>query len=453
MLDARIKKITKLVDQSFWFCVLIMSGIVLWLNYDAKAMSGILPYYHDFKHIISCRFQLSEVHLMMNNPTFPMWGYGWVFLITENKFLVLAIQEGLAIFSLWFVIRFIKNRAGVPLDTVIFIKLLIVICIPWYAFHSVLWPYSFAVSFLMISFVLFVQTFEQNDRPTIFKTIFAGIFWGLALNFRSDYVYLPLAMVVLIILLDGLNKIVIMKSLCFLLGIFLALLPWMVYTKSVTGKFRFTSSNLGHVLFVGLGELPNNKWGITFNDEDPKMHALVQKHFGPGINSLSWQADDFLKKAFGEEVKAEPLEYVHKCLHGLRLVLTWGFYPGEFFDSDLSSVFRKEFAAAPRKFISTHGLEFWRFYLRVFSSFYGLCVLLLSCLLLPVTVFHAINQKDLFLLVVFLGIAYQICIGIFANHLHIYSSNMLLFHIINAGIGIVLIKGWWINKKFHNANH
>jgi hypothetical protein len=202
-------------------------------------------------------------------------------------------------------------------------------------------------------------------------------------------------------------------------------------------------------LFIGLGQLPNNKWGITPYDGDPKMHTLLQKHLGPSIHSCSCQADDFLKKAFYEEVKTEPLEYVRKCLTGLQLVVTSGVYAGEFFEPDEDFGFRnpaKEFAANPSKFIAVHGFGSWRFFLQAICLLSGRGLLLLSYLLLPVTVFYTINQKDLFLLVVFLGIVYQAAIGIFVFNLNIYASNMLLFHIINTGIGIVLIKNWWINS-------
>ena len=34
-------------------------------------------------------------------PTFPMWGYGFVLLLTTNKLLLIALQFAVALFSAW----------------------------------------------------------------------------------------------------------------------------------------------------------------------------------------------------------------------------------------------------------------------------------------------------------------------------------------------------------------
>ena len=60
----------------------------------------------------------------------------------------------------------------------------------------------------------------------------------------------------------------------------------MMFTNMQIGKPIPTSTNSGHVLFIGLGQLPGNKWGITPHDKDPVKTSLLIKSLVISINIL-----------------------------------------------------------------------------------------------------------------------------------------------------------------------
>src|SRR5438046_1388875 len=73
---------------------LAVGMLVLWLNFYARGMRDLLPNYQDFKRIILAGFDPAAA--LRGVPTFPMWGYGWVLLVTENHLAILLAQIGLA---------------------------------------------------------------------------------------------------------------------------------------------------------------------------------------------------------------------------------------------------------------------------------------------------------------------------------------------------------------------
>lgn len=95
----------------------------------------------------------------------------------------------------------------------------------------------------------------------------------------------------------------------------------MLHTHKFTGKYIPTSTNGGHVLYIGLGQLPNNVWGITPDDNDPKMVSLVNNKLGTR-NTLDAKADSLLKLEFRTEIFAHPNSYIQKCLFSLYLTIS-----------------------------------------------------------------------------------------------------------------------------------
>jgi len=58
------------------------------------------------------------------------------------------------------------------------------------------------------------------------------------------------------------------------------------------------STNGGHVLYISLGQLPGNKWGITALDEDIKMKTIIKDRLGPGVNTMALDSDKILKNEY-----------------------------------------------------------------------------------------------------------------------------------------------------------
>lgn len=86
------------------------------------------------------------------------------------------------------------------------------------------------------------------------------------------------------------------------------------------------------MLFIGLGNLPDNKWGIAPYDGDPVMRALIQEQFGARRSSLLYDTDRFLRGEFFRRIRQDPQEYLRKVSYAFQVMLRGGVYAGEFFE-------------------------------------------------------------------------------------------------------------------------
>lgn len=385
--------------------------------------------YRYFKRAILSGFDPSVI-ASSDAPTFPMWGYGWLLLITENKLLLLALQNALAIFAVWFFIRRMEKSGIMKNKEMRLLKLLIVVSIPWYVFHSNMWPNSLAVSLFLFSFVLFIESVCDN-KISYKKSIISGLLFGFALNFRSDYFFLPIGLVLIAIIVRGLSRYSIINISLWAISIYMMLIPWAVYTKHTTGHYLFKSTNGGAVLFIGLGRnLPGNKWGISAKDQDPFERTLIKEHFGKALSPWSYEADQFLKRRFLQLISEDPLEYVKKCLYSLWFTIFGGVYPGDFFNTG-----QKGRIAKLKNTDFSVFLTDIRAFLYGLSTVSGLIIIFLSFIVLPFVTVKSLIEKDIFFILLIYSIAYQTAINIFGYNMSSYTSNMYLFHLINLIFG------------------
>jgi len=80
----------KIKDYIFYTILLLLNIIFSLLNSKSAMMGGIMDYYIDFSNIIINNFDSSFGK--MKTPAFPMWGYGWILLITKNRAYLYFIQ-------------------------------------------------------------------------------------------------------------------------------------------------------------------------------------------------------------------------------------------------------------------------------------------------------------------------------------------------------------------------
>jgi len=439
------------LKQFFNFCtrhyiplMALMAIIVLFFNFNGQGMSGILPHYIDFKQIILSGFDPAAVPRA--TPTFPMWGYGWVFLLTENKLTILVFQNILSIFSVWFCFRLIEENNYLPSGVMTLAKLSMVVAVPWYAFHSLLWPYSISNSLVILALVLFVKAISSKDKTT-FPLFISGLIFGLALNFRSDYYLFPIGLILIIGITTEFNKQLLQKSALWLALIYLTLVPWGLYTKNVTGHFLITSTNSGAVLFIGLGSLPGNKWGITPKDGDPKMQHAIESHFGENKSYVSYEADQFLKTVFFKIISEDPSHFVKKAMHNLKKTILGGTYSGEFYESadcypKCHMAYRKKSDA-----IRSNLAHFFKLDTRsqltipmyIYSGTFSKFLTLLSFLAFPLTLIYTFKKRNILLIAFLCPIAYQTALNMAGNYLTAYTTNILFFLLINLCLGIYLL--------------
>ena len=326
-----MRRVPALFDRFWPLVALAVVPLVVFLNYDGLGMQGILPSYVCLKETIASGFDPTPPGAPeCRTPTFPMWGYGWLMLVTESKLALLVFQNLVAIAAVWFFVRTLEREGVLGATGSRVLKLLIVVSLPWYAFNSLRWPYSIAVALVLVALALLIRGVNRN--AAIWPFAAAGAAFGLTLNFRSDYIYVPpLIALALVALTRAPMRRRLSWAAAWLVATYLLLVPWAVYTQHATGDPLLTSSNSGHVLFISLGNLPGNAWGITPVDGDPRMVREVKKEFGTE-QTLTHQSDGFLRKRFFELVADKPGEYGRKVVHNFLTVPVDGVYSGEFFE-------------------------------------------------------------------------------------------------------------------------
>ena len=433
--------VLRLFDRYYIFCMIPVSLLVLVLNYHAQGMQGVVPNYEDFKRIILAGFDPKAG--IYGTPTFPMWGYGWLLLLTESKTALLLLQHALALWAAWIVVRFLEKQAGVPAGAATLLKGLLVGSLPWYAFHSLRWPYSVAISLFLVSCVLLVEAMSaEGGRPA--RVAVSGVLFGLVLNFRSDYLWMPILFGAIVAAWSGWRGRVLKHVALWLAAAYLLLVPWALYAKRATGHYLLASTNAGHVLFIGLGNLPGNRWGIVPEDGDPVMTALIQERFGARRSSLLYDTDHFLRGEFLRRIRHDPQEYLRKVSYAFQTMLKGGVYAGEFFERpDCRPTcfiqylrMRERLLSNPTAFFAANGLAGVRVALLSFSSFMGRWVVFFAFVLLPVVAALGWKQRNLLLLLVSGGIAYQAALNSLAFNMASYSANMYFFYLISLSVGV-----------------
>ncbi|MCB4756449.1 MAG: hypothetical protein LHV69_05345 [Elusimicrobia bacterium] len=442
MITNVIRRAGTLLNKYYLAFMIVVSPFVLVLNWRAKVMRGILPNYLQFKSVFSSWFQ--PTGSAPDPLTFPMWGYGWLLFFTENKLILLLFQLALGLFSTWFLIRDLeKCKLGSP-GMILSIKFLMVIAFPWYALHSLQWPHSPTVSLMVLSFVLFLR-FSEASSKSIFLPIISGALFGISLNFRSDFIFIPLLFLILSLLLRGSGPSLV-RAVMWVLSVYIMLLPWAFYTHKVTGHYLMTSTNGGAVLYCGLGQLPGNKWGITVSDEDPSMVRLLRERFGDNINYVSYEASQLLKKEFFRLVREDPKEFLRKAAYAAFRVWHNGAYRGEFFERpSCEPNCETEFLRIRRHFMR-HPLTLLplpmniriRFLAEFYSDCFGRIIVLLSFLMVPATLLYSLKSKNLLILSSILFILYNAAINIIAVNV-VSSTLTFVFHINNFSYGLDLI--------------
>lgn len=440
------------VDRLFWYLIALVFCLILILNQNSNLMGGLLGYYLDFKNIILSNFD-AEV-AKHGRPTFPMWGYGWIFLLTENKYFIFIAQGVVAFAALGFSFSYLSKYQSLQSSSHLLLKMLLLVSFSWIAVHFALTPYSLSISLMIIALVLFCIGLAQNNRRSFVLVFFAGLIAGLILNFRSDYLYFFALMPLLLFLVQKDLTQAVSKSFLWFLAIGLMIMPWMFYTNSVIGKPTLTSTNSGHVLYIGLGQLPNNKWGITPADGDPKMREELIANLSIEADSLTYQGNRYLKARFLEIVKEDPSEYFKKVAHSSARTIISGIYVPEFYNLrknciqqsaggggqtagglvELPAPCRPEFlydiSTRPIASLFDDTSKSFTYLFMYFSIAIGVLLLFVAFLATPVAVFLALKTRNVFLFVSSMVFIYQFLINAFAYQMKIYSTFSYFFGLI-----------------------
>ncbi len=408
------------------------------LNFNGKAMYGLIPAYERFGDFFTSGLDF-ESTVGKQISTIPIWGYGILFFFTKSKTALIILQLLFSVVVLMGIDYALEKLEWKKISRILF-RLLVCSAWIWFYFHTILWPYSWGANLLLVS--LFAMIFYLRTSHLRYL-VASGIAFGVMLNFRSDYLYFAIGMVLILLLLNLVKQLKFTTwHLAVWVGlILLALAPWGWYSYQKTGHFLLKSTNGGHVLFISLGQLPDNKWGITPLDADPKMRQLIDENVGPGISTLSYAADTFLTAKWVELIREDPAEFVNKSKQNLNTLIETPFYNGEVLgpsgahanrylvnstDSAVQS-FVNNMASDAIKVTRIGGVSY-RLFLFHSSIFRWVFAGLLLFMIL-----HWRNAlSDPVFVVLFPIVGYQIAVITFAFYLTGYNSNLIVVYSILA---------------------
>ena len=318
-------KISNIFLNNYLFIFLLITEIIFCslFNFRSNTQSGLIQTYLQYANFIHSGFNFSvEPYLY----TFPMWGYGFILSITKSKVFIIILQQLIAFVVVLFIDSTLFRLKWRNSSRIIF-RLFVITGLPWFFFHTVIWPYSLGANLLMLGIF---SLFRYSDSQKITWLVFSSLSFGLMLNFRSDYLFYVVFLVVLIPILQWakFRKIKVLHITLWIGLIFLLLLPWSQYSKLKSGHRLFKTTNKGHFLFISLGQLPDNPWNITPVDKDSIMVQLVKDNLGQK-NTMNYRADTFLTKKWWNLIKENPGGFARKCLVNFNKINESPFYEGE----------------------------------------------------------------------------------------------------------------------------
>ncbi|MFC2130530.1 hypothetical protein ACFLSQ_03770 [Bacteroidota bacterium] len=317
----------------FWTVLILFVFIVFLFNSSHINQQG--TYNNIFKPIAenllvegvyTCPVLVSEPLL------YPFWGYAFLIMIGSiigyTDIFILVIQYLLCLtgISLFYKIYKIKPKyRHIPLF------------LPYVALMSVKWPDAIVGGLLIIYVFFAVKSIVENKTKYF---IISGIILGIVLNFRSEYLYLPLVFLLFLLLPHFKQKRKEVIKLClssFLISILL-LLPWAIRSNSISNEYRFSATNGGAVMYISLGQLPGNKWGIV-----PLDQTAYNISDSLGFSSpYSPKADNYFLKKSKQLVSNNPGEYAIKAGYNFLSAWTRGVYTGEYANFFITKDRRKE---------------------------------------------------------------------------------------------------------------
>ena len=446
-----MSKISLKNNYYFYFLLIIalfLSSIISYENisFDLYFNNKYKDYSDYFKGLL-----MGKRVLVYNDlGTFPIWGYGLIHLLFKSKLNILIFQQLLNFIAIVRVDQFlnkVKKIKHLKLS-----RVLLLLSLPYFFFHTQMWPKSISSSILILAIL---QIFYYLENNKILNLVLAGILLGLLSNFRSEYLFFIFILPLFLLFWEFYQKKILQlysfKVLIIPSLVMLFLIPWSNHTFSKTNHYLLNSTNTGHTLFIGLGQLPENYWGITPRDDDSKMSEALTNEFKQKtiISSVSYSANQFLKKKFIEQIIDNPLEWTKKCLYSLRLILLDPFYVGNVGDFQKNgianileiralenTVYRFNFSAFYKILVNTDWIfsskEIFQILVTILTKLIGLVlffsvlsITLYTILKSPKTIFN-----DPALSLSYLLLAYQISISVFAFHMPVYNTSIYLIYLI-----------------------
>jgi hypothetical protein len=297
------------------------------------------------------------------------------------------------------------------------------------SFHRMVAEFGHVVLILSISLLVAVA---HGHRASWWLLGLSALCFGLNLNLASDLYLLPIGFAMACWWAAKWSQMTGAHGLFWLAGVGLMLAPWMIYTWHAAGVPLVKSTNQGHVLLIGLGQDPLERFGITYSDGDPAMYRILRDQLGEDFArrfyaSCSYEADRVLGLAFLRIVTNQPWAYLDLVGLKLRRILAGetGTYAGEF--DERENVGRFGIAAPLRKLV------------RRYSERSGRMLQLGSTLFAPLVIWAAVRRRHAAWVFILLPIAYQYLSGSLAVLQPQYLSNLILLQLVVCAHGLGMV--------------
>lgn len=309
---------------------ILISLLFTYFNRFHLKQQGALHYHLQLAEYYNGAHELDNAQY----PLYPLWGYPLVLSSIGNYEHVIYYQAIFGGILLYFFYMYINNALAKHRSKVIWL-ILSLAAIPYYAVISVKWPASFQLPFLLCSIMLLISSFE---KASILLSILAALFLGVSCNFRSEYLYLPLFILLIVILsnllkLYNANRKRYLLVLVYLVFTWVAMIPLGIERYNRTGSFNTKVGNGDWInVFFSIGQYPGNSLSLICEDGwvEQYLRSNVSGHFDSS-QPLHMQsiANEYCRQAFIEYILDNPLNYIGKLMHNMRAIAQGGFYYGE----------------------------------------------------------------------------------------------------------------------------
>lgn len=155
-----------------------------------------------------------------------------------------------------------------------------------------------------------------SDRKLVGWALLAGVFTGLGYWFRFEFLVAPIFLVMALLPVLSLRRLMLAgAAITAAMLIFVA--PWALRNHSLSGQFLLTGTS-AYVLLEGLGELPDNPWGIECSDKAMNLEAVRMGY----PNAFTPEANEHFRKRYREALAQDPGAALRAVLHRVPLSLT-----------------------------------------------------------------------------------------------------------------------------------
>lgn len=257
-------------------------------------------------------------------PAYPMWGYSLLAGLLKEGVIILQLALLLLVFGLWYR-SLLNHRTRLspdnsarmidvpPVAAAIALAPFICLSLSYFS-NSLAQLFAFAGTWVLYLAV-------QEDKPII-HYVLAGVMVGLGFHFRSELLLMGVLLFAASLIYSISNQRRIGVSVAFFLAFCVTVLPWVVYTKNTINQPRLSSTNGGAAIYLGLGILPDNPWGIVESDEYVGKISNERKLGSP----WSAAANSYFLKRYIESIEEHPNSFAKRVAWGWRYMLTQGVY-------------------------------------------------------------------------------------------------------------------------------